>query len=194
MGQIMNSIRNEPPAHTHTQGPRNAVIRAIWSPKVCVVERRTNRHGIHDRRFGLYERAVTYDGPDHHSEATPLRGTLLVGKLERVCQELAAHVAAVTGQRQRIARCVLNFKVDAQDRIHFLFSSSIRLQQAADADEGSAASSDARRLAAGLSSPRLLHHALDLGPKLRVPRGMRCVPRGLVWCQQTCIELFTKSN
>ena len=45
------------------QGPRNAVIRTIWSPKVCLVERRTNRHAIHDRRFGLYERTVTYEGP-----------------------------------------------------------------------------------------------------------------------------------
>lgn len=48
---------------------------------------------------------------DHHSEATPLRGSLLLSKLELTCRELTEHIAAVTGQRQRIARCVLNFKV-----------------------------------------------------------------------------------
>lgn len=42
---------------------------------------------------------------------TPLRGTLLVSKLEHLCRNLTEHIAAVTGQRQRIERCVLNFKV-----------------------------------------------------------------------------------
>lgn len=44
------------------QGTHNSMIRAIWSPKVCLMERRANVRHIFDRRFGLYERAVTYEG------------------------------------------------------------------------------------------------------------------------------------
>lgn len=43
------------------------MIRAIWSPKLCMIERRTNRRKLHDRRYGLYERAVTFEGEDYFS-------------------------------------------------------------------------------------------------------------------------------
>lgn len=46
-----------------------AMVRAIWSPKICLLERRVNVRQLHDKRHGLYERAVTYDGPDIYSTA-----------------------------------------------------------------------------------------------------------------------------
>jgi len=175
------------------------VVRAIWSPKVCVVERRTNRHAMHDSRFGLLERTVTYEGPsesisfssykkngqpastyprlttdhrasppDHLSEATPLRGSLLVGKVERLCWELTEHIAAVTGQRQRIARCVLNFKVDPNDRIYLLWPSSIRLAEAGGPPSDGPGSS-------GSSGAPKRSDPLNVRPQLHVPRGLRWV-------------------
>jgi len=110
------------------QGPRNSVIRAIWSPKLCIAERRLNLRNIWDRRYGLYERAVTYEGPDHHSQATPLKGHVLSTLIQHVCKELVEHIAEITFQKQRIARCVLNFKMDSRGRLFFLWSSSIRLE------------------------------------------------------------------
>eukprot|EP00624_Nannochloropsis_granulata_P001013 evm.model.NODE_14596_length_8023_cov_27.736881.4 len=110
------------------QGPRNTVIRAIWSPKLCIAERRVNLRNIWDRRYGLYERAVTYEGPDHHSQATPLKGHVLSTRIQHVCEKLVEHVAEITLQKQCIARCVLNFKVDSRGRLFFLWSSSIRLE------------------------------------------------------------------
>jgi hypothetical protein len=38
------------------------VIRALWSPKVCLLERRQNIRKLMDTRFSIYERAVTYEG------------------------------------------------------------------------------------------------------------------------------------
>lgn len=52
-------------------------VRAIWSPKVCLLERRVNKHQLQDQRFGLYERACTYEGPEYLSVAAPLRGAIL---------------------------------------------------------------------------------------------------------------------
>lgn len=49
--------------------PTAAMIRAIWSPKMCLMERRVNNRQLHDRRYGIYERSVTYDGHDIFSTA-----------------------------------------------------------------------------------------------------------------------------
>ena len=42
------------------QGVSNSMIRAIWSPKVCLLERRLSKHQLQDQRFGLYERACLH--------------------------------------------------------------------------------------------------------------------------------------
>lgn len=112
------------------QGPRNAVIRAIWSPKLCIAERRVTIRSLDDRRYGLFERAVTYEGADHHSQATPLKSHALSTLIQNVCKQLVDHVALVTFPKQQIARAVFNFKVDAHGRLYFLWSSSIRLEDA----------------------------------------------------------------
>jgi len=44
-----------------------AMIRAVWTPKMCLLERKTNIRKLHDTRYGIYERAVTFDGADAHS-------------------------------------------------------------------------------------------------------------------------------
>ncbi|GMH46716.1 hypothetical protein TrRE_jg5169 [Triparma retinervis] len=85
------------------KGTQNVMVRAIWSPKVCLLERRVNNRQLHDKRFGLYERAITYEGPEFHSSAAPLRGNVLPSQVQRICE------------------------VDAKDRIWLLWSSSIRL-------------------------------------------------------------------
>jgi hypothetical protein len=93
------------------QGTHNSMVRAIWSPKVCLLERRVNNHQLQDIRFGLYERAVTYEGPDYLSEAAPLRGEILPSALQSLCDTVVSHISEVSFQKQQIARMVLNFKV-----------------------------------------------------------------------------------
>ena len=50
------------------QGLNNSLIQAVWSPRVCIVQRKTNRYSINDRSYSAYERAVTYEGPSHYTE------------------------------------------------------------------------------------------------------------------------------
>ena len=109
------------------KGMHNAIIRAIWSPKVCLLEPRVNSKQLHDQRYGLYERAVTYEGPEHFSAAAPLRGSTLPSQVQRICENLVAHITEVSFQKHCIMRMVANFKVDSKGRIWFLWSSSIRL-------------------------------------------------------------------
>eukprot|EP01027_Heterolobosea_sp_BB2_P005147 GEZU01007901.1.p1 GENE.GEZU01007901.1~~GEZU01007901.1.p1 ORF type:complete len:139 (+),score=31.97 GEZU01007901.1:40-456(+) len=49
------------------KGSFNSVIQAIWSPHVTLVERRNNIHKLNDKKWTMYERAVTYEGPAHYS-------------------------------------------------------------------------------------------------------------------------------
>ncbi|CAJ1347087.1 unnamed protein product [Effrenium voratum] len=107
---------------------RNNMIRAQWSPKVCLLERRINRLNLHDTHYDMYERVVTFEGPDFHSEVTPVRGSTLAGKIHQIADTIIQHVAGATNDRVKITRLALNFKVDYKDRLHFLFASSLRLR------------------------------------------------------------------
>lgn len=104
----------------------NEVIRAIWSPKLCLLERAENKHALHDNRYGLYERTVVYEGPEYYYTSEPLRGPVLSGQIQKQCEAIVAHVGEVTFGQKQISRVVLNFKVDSRDKIWFLYSTSIR--------------------------------------------------------------------
>lgn len=105
---------------------KNEVIRAIWSPKVILLERSVNIHQLHDHRYGLYERCVTYEGPEFYSTSAPLRGPVLAGQIQKTCEAVVSHVSEVTYAQCQISRLVLNFKVDSRDKLWLLFSTSIR--------------------------------------------------------------------
>ena len=104
----------------------NEVIRAIWSPKLCLLERAENKHALHDNRYGLYERTVVYEGPEYYYTSEPLRGPVLSGQIQKQCEAIVAHIGEVTFGQKQISRVVLNFKVDSRDKIWFLYSTSIR--------------------------------------------------------------------
>lgn len=105
---------------------RNEIVRAIWSPKVCLLERSENIHQLHDHRYGLYERCVIYEGPEYYTTSAPLRGPVLSGQLQKLCESVIAHISEVTFGQKQVSRIVLNFKVDSRDKIWLLYSTSIR--------------------------------------------------------------------
>lgn len=105
---------------------RNEIIRGIWSPKLCLLERAENIHELHDRRYGLYERCVVYEGPDYYFTSAPLRGPVLSGQIQKHCESIVSHIGEVTFGQKQITRIVLNFKVDSRDKIWLLYSTSIR--------------------------------------------------------------------
>ena len=105
---------------------RNEVVRAIWSPKVCLLERAENIHQLHDHRYGLYERCVIYEGPEYYFTSAPLRGPVLSGQLQKLCESVVAHISEVTFGQKQVSRIVLNFKVDSRDKVWLLYSTSIR--------------------------------------------------------------------
>lgn len=79
------------------KGDRAAVIRAAWSPNVCLIERRVNVHGLYDAHKDMHARAVTFEGREHESQSVPLTGTVITQQIQRVCNAIVDHVAEVGG-------------------------------------------------------------------------------------------------
>ena len=44
------------------------MVKVIWSPQMCIFERRQNRNSIYDAKLNMYERVLTYEGQEHLSE------------------------------------------------------------------------------------------------------------------------------
>lgn len=109
------------------KGKSNAIIRAIWSPKLCLLEQRVNLRPINDGRFDLYERCVTYEGAEHQSMNAPVRGIYLPSRLQTICDSIVDHCMRTSSQHYRISRMVLNFKLDHNNKLWLLWCSSMRL-------------------------------------------------------------------
>ena len=120
-------------------GTNNSQIRVIWSSNLFFVERRRTKKSLHDHRYGLYERAVTFEGPEVYSSSLPIRGGTLSKQIKIICDKLVHHINEVTraGKRRKhknvadtkqVVRMVLNFKVDTKGQLWLLYSSSIRLK------------------------------------------------------------------
>lgn len=111
------------------KGTGSATIRAIWSPKICLLERRVNLKNLYDKRYGVYDRGVTFDGPDLYSRSEPVRGAMLPGEVQSLCETIVDHVTQVSYHKYRISRMVLHLRSDADDRLWLLWCSSLRLVQ-----------------------------------------------------------------
>jgi hypothetical protein len=83
------------------------VIQASWSPRVCLLRRRTSRRGRGDHRHPVSERYVTFDGPDHLSvEGACSKETVRV--FGSLCEDIADHLYKT--QHLKVANMILFFK------------------------------------------------------------------------------------
>jgi hypothetical protein len=112
------------------KGGHNSMFRAIWSPNVFHVERRTNVNGMGDRKVNMHQRVVTFEGNEHFSESLTVTDTLLGAQMQRICECIVDHCGYhlhLQGESSRINRMVIHFKVDDNNRVWLLWCSSIRL-------------------------------------------------------------------
>lgn len=109
------------------KGLFNSMIQAAWSPQMCLLERRVNLVPLLSGRAPLQERTATYEGSEHLSRITPVRGTLLADRVQQLCSDMVQHITATSHAHQRISRMLVNFKTDAEDNVWFLWCASVRL-------------------------------------------------------------------
>ena len=85
-----------------------------------------------EKKYDIYERAVTYDGEEFHIKIEPLKGSNLPDRIEKIGMSIANHVSNITLEKIKIVRMILNFKIDKNDRILFLWCSSLRIENRLD--------------------------------------------------------------
>jgi len=110
------------------KGDYNVTYRLTWSPKLCLFEKCSNIKKINDKRYDIYEKAVTYEGEEFQTKTEPLKGSNLPDRIEKIGMSIANHVSNITLEKIKIVRMILNFKIDKKDRVLFLWCSSLRIE------------------------------------------------------------------
>ncbi|KPI90359.1 hypothetical protein ABL78_0586 [Leptomonas seymouri] len=111
------------------KGYQNSVIKAVWSPRVCMVQRRTNKYRIFDRKRAEcdpFSTTVTYDGPTFLSEEGGVSGNVAV-EVKALCGNIVQHFYYT--EHKCITRMVLYFKSDKRDRLWLLWCGSLRVSE-----------------------------------------------------------------
>ncbi|KAG5471883.1 hypothetical protein CUR178_02547 [Leishmania enriettii] len=109
------------------KGYHNSVIKVVWSPRVCVVQRRTNKYRIFDRKRAEsdpFSITVTYDGPTFLSDEGSVSGNIAID-LKQLCGNIVQHFYYT--EHKYITRMVLYFKTDQRDRLWLLWCGSLRV-------------------------------------------------------------------
>ncbi|KAH9600912.1 hypothetical protein LSM04_002659 [Trypanosoma melophagium] len=109
------------------KGYHNSVIRVVWSPRVAMIQRRTNKFPIMDRKRAEndpYAITVTYEGPEYLSEEGTVSAHVAF-EVKNICSDIVTHFFYT--EHKYITRMVLYFKSDARDRLWFLWCGSLRV-------------------------------------------------------------------
>ncbi|GIL83901.1 hypothetical protein Vretimale_10889 [Volvox reticuliferus] len=169
------------------RGQHHFSIRATWSPNACVVERRTSKAKLNDPRIALAERLAAWDGPTWLSDHTLINGTVLHGSVCRLCDNVASHLAEVSGGAVRVLRMVLFFCVDEANRIWLTHCGTLKTERLREhimvttGRFGAAAhllGGPSRFLMRPGLSPPLLPSTAAAALRLRSPDGSRCISGG----------------
>lgn len=105
-------------------GKYNTVIQAVWSPHLCRVSKRASRLALKDKRYPLFDRCCTYEGPTHYSNEVFV-APHVQHQVKGICKELVEHLLHT--QKMAVQRMVLHFKVDHNSHIWLLYCSSMRV-------------------------------------------------------------------
>jgi len=166
------------------KGTKNGLIRAVWSPKVVLLERAENIHHLHDNRYGLYERCVTMEGPEYYYTSAPLRGPVLAGQIQKLCESCVTHISEVTFAQKEVTRIVMNFKVDSRDKIWLIYTTSIRLNDMLEGTAGNATlnatGQPARKTLVNIGAAVTIPNTINLNPsrsydKILTKQRIRCI-------------------
>eukprot|EP01006_Ploeotia_vitrea_P008909 TRINITY_DN21121_c0_g1_i1.p1 TRINITY_DN21121_c0_g1~~TRINITY_DN21121_c0_g1_i1.p1 ORF type:complete len:474 (+),score=70.16 TRINITY_DN21121_c0_g1_i1:47-1468(+) len=101
----------------------NSMIQTYWQPNHIHFERRQNKHSLTDNRFSYEARAETFEGTFENSDAYPLVSAIILDEIKTINNMIAEHLWYVADCG--VKRMVCNFKIDENNKVWFLFCSSI---------------------------------------------------------------------
>lgn len=120
----------------------------LWTPKISMFSRKVNKKRIDDTGYSVYERMLTYDGPEIYSESgilhfklvthslssiysglVPVKSTGVADIMKDLIYKIQQHVYFISNKAMDITRAVAFFKLDRNKKVIFLFCTSMRLKQ-----------------------------------------------------------------
>ena len=108
-------------AFIHPRGKHNDVIKAIWTPGLCIVQRRLNRHEQYDPLHSLYERTITEKVQVGHVDEGQIASAATT-EVQSLIQQMAADMKQLQNHHQQVHTLVLFLKINPRRVLHVLFS------------------------------------------------------------------------
>ena len=78
---------------------------------MCLFQKKVNKHKIYDKRFDIYERAVTFDGPDLYSADTKLGGKKVSREIKRIFLEIRNNIRQLSQESILIMNMNIYLKI-----------------------------------------------------------------------------------
>jgi hypothetical protein len=103
-----------------------STIRVDWSPFFSFVSKRTALKPVLNQKLSVHERIATFESW-YCLTKEELTSHLLSSDLQRLCDNIASHIANVSVNNITVKKMVLYFRVDTRDNIQLLFASEIKL-------------------------------------------------------------------
>jgi hypothetical protein len=110
------------PRHNH-----NSMIKVIWNPQFCLIERKRNLLPLDDPNVDFYDKLVTYEGMEHFSETQPVASPSLVASIQLSCLSISDHIKMLTGGNVLITSMTLYFKEDSKGKLWLMFCTNLKL-------------------------------------------------------------------
>lgn len=111
------------------KGEYHTMIRATWSPQVCLLERRSSAERMCDRRRDIYRRCSTFDASLHDTPTSPMVGESLTTLVKAACNNIVNHIEKVTRGAKRITRMVAYFTQDERaSKLWFRWCTCLRVE------------------------------------------------------------------
>ena len=110
------------------KGNNNTLIHATWSPLLLLAEGRRCTHSLNDTHLDPNKRGITFEDPNSTSVNVVVSKTVIQSVTE-MCQVVAQHFDKA--ERLSLTRMSAYFKVDANSKLHLLYSTSLRFESSA---------------------------------------------------------------
>ncbi len=117
-------------------GGSQCILQAMWTPRLFLLEQRTNIHKLGDKKLPLAQRCVTYEGAEFQSTTAGQISATTNEGLRRVCTAIARHLYYSSLGPLVVRLMTLHFKIGRDNRLYLLWAPQLRLALAQIPDRG----------------------------------------------------------
>lgn len=104
------------------------MIQVIYTPNLCVFQKRSSRMQLNNLKTDKYERCCTFDGPDYFSVAQHMKGDMSQF-MKRQTEKMIEYLQTVSFIKFDIKKIHLYYKLDKNNKLWFLYAGGAVFQE-----------------------------------------------------------------